>query len=137
METLEIQEATARLRMEWFDEYALGDFLGIFEGLEELFINQQGLQDTTDSWKGIARRHGRLERFEHHQRAVEVDEDSPYYEEEIDLSGLAMLKKLLRGMKNGPTQKPLNSLNIEFVELGCVSGLLVGDSIPADEDGYS
>jgi hypothetical protein len=129
LKALEIQEATTGLRMEHFYEYALRDFLDSFEGLEELFINQQGPQDSIRSWKGIARRHATLKRFVHHQRTVDLDEDSPYFEEEIDLPNLA-----IRDLDIDPNENPLSSLDLEFVGLACVPELLVSGSKSTDED---
>lgn len=123
LKTLEIQESSS-VSCSWTEDI-LADFLNAFEGLEELYISHVGPVPALDFWNRIIHRHTTLKRFVHHQRTIDIDDESPHFEEEHDLSDLAILGRELRQIKEAPSQNPLAWLNLEFIGLACVPERLV------------
>ncbi|KID73422.1 ATPase family AAA domain-containing protein 3C [Metarhizium brunneum] len=118
LKTLEIQESSS-VSCSWTEDI-LADFLNAFEGLEELYISHVGPVPGLGFWNRIIHRHTTLKRFVHHQRTIDIDDESPHFEEEHDLSDLAILGRELRQIKEAPSQNPLAWLNLEFIGLACV-----------------
>ncbi|KAG8405735.1 hypothetical protein J3458_021673 [Metarhizium acridum] len=118
LKTLEIQESSS-VSCSWTEDI-LADFLNAFEGLEELYISHVRPVPGLGFWNRIIHRHTTLKRFVHHQRTIDIDDESPHFEEEHDLSDLAILGRELRQIKEAPSQNPLAWLNLEFIGLACV-----------------
>ncbi|KAF5127134.1 hypothetical protein E5D57_008062 [Metarhizium anisopliae] len=118
LKTLEIQESSS-VSCSWTEDI-LADFLNALEGLEELHISHVGPVPGLGFWNRIIHRHTTLKRFVHHQRTIDIDDESPHFEEEHDLSDLAILGRELRQIKEAPSQNPLAWLNLEFIGLACV-----------------
>jgi hypothetical protein len=76
------------------DEYAMLQILSKslegLRGLRDLFISLPGPDATLNFWHAVAENLPQLTRFVHHQRVVNVDEDSPLFEEEMDLWDLSL-----------------------------------------------
>ncbi len=106
----------------------IGRFLEAFDGLEELFIAYPGPEDTRGLWDHVTRHQATLTKFVHHQREVNIDDESPHYEKLQDLSDLALLTRDLRQMKEDPSTNPLSMLDLEFLGLCCVPERLVRNS---------
>lgn len=71
--------------------FVIADLLEAFRGLEELFITDMGVSlDSTVVWSHVAHHRATLRRFVYHQRVVDQDEESPYFEKERDLRGLGI-----------------------------------------------
>jgi hypothetical protein len=59
----------------------LSAFLRALQGLRDLFIALLGPAPTLDLWRTIARHKSTLTRFVCHQRTVNLNENSPHFEE--------------------------------------------------------
>lgn len=103
----------------------LGDFVGAFDGLEELFITEPGPEYTLELWDRVTRHQATLRKFVYHQRMVDLD-DSPDYEKLQDNPYvLALVPGELRRMKEDPSQNPLATLDLDFLGLCCLPERLV------------
>ena len=60
------------------DEAAILDFLEAFEGLEELFIYTSSSLPAQDLWRAALHHKSTLRRFVHHQRAINMDNQSQF-----------------------------------------------------------
>ena len=69
----------------------LSTFLKTFQGLRGLFITLPGLVPILDLWRTIAHHKSTLPRFACRQSTVNLDENSPHYEREMDLLDLSFL----------------------------------------------
>lgn len=115
--TLELQETDSV--SDEFGEFIAKDFISGFEGLEELFLSQNGIE-TLRLWNTIARCHPSLRRFVYHPGTVNLNEESPYFEEECDLNDLAIVGRERRILKEDPFRNnPLARLNLESIGLCC------------------
>lgn len=123
LRTLEIQESDKVSRS--MGEDALSDFLDAFEGLEELFISHSGPAGSLELWNHVVRHHATLRRLVHHQRTVNIDYESPYFEEEFDLPDLEITGRDMRQIREDPSKNPLARLNLECIGLACIPERLV------------
>ena len=106
-------------------EYMNEDFISKCVGLEELFIGQCFL-DAMPLWHAIARCHPALRRFVFHQRNINLEEESPCFEEECDLNDLGIVGREVRLLREDPLQNnPLAKLNLDSIGLCCFPGRLV------------
>jgi hypothetical protein len=108
----------------------LEDFIGAFDGLEELFVTESGPENTLGLWKQVARHQATLKKFAHHQMTVEVDDQFSRFVRPRDLPDLGLLPQEFRRLKEDPSQSPLATLGLEFLGLCCVPERLVGLEIP-------
>ncbi|RFU79798.1 aaa family atpase [Trichoderma arundinaceum] len=127
LKSLEIQDSES-VSSEFWDKI-LEDFLATFEGLEELFIYQPGPTSTLHLWECISNHHASLKRLVHHQRIINTDEASPYFEEEHDLPDLSIRGHDLRRISEDPSLNPLAKLDLEFIGLSCVPERLSGSDL--------
>jgi hypothetical protein len=103
----------------------LEDFIGAFDGLEELFVTEPGPENALGFWKQVTCHQATLKKFAHHQMTVEPDEQFPRFERPRDLPDLGLLPRELRRLKEDPSQSPLATLDLEFLGLCCVPERLV------------
>jgi hypothetical protein len=104
----------------------ISGFLGIFEGLEELFIYTHGPSpETIDIWHSALRHKATLRRFSHHQRSINLDEDPPVFEKEYDLSDLSFVSWRIAELIKDPLRNPFSDLDLECIGLCCIPKLLV------------
>lgn len=120
---LEIQETDDVTHGE--ADHTLAQFLSAFEGLQELFISHQGPSHTLALWELFRGRHSTLRRFVYHQRTIDMEEDSPYFEEARDLPDLSLIEEDKHLLRENPAQSPLAELHIECLGLACVPELWV------------
>jgi hypothetical protein len=106
------------------------DFLATFQGLEELFVSYMGPEPTLQLWNQVILHHATLKRLVHHQRTVNLDDESPYFEEMKDLPDLAILSEEIREIKGDPSQNPLARLDLDFIGLCCIPERLVRTEVP-------
>ncbi len=106
----------------------IGDFLDTFDGLEELFISHAGPKKTRRLWNHVIRHQATLTKFVHHQRSRNVDDESPHFTKDHDLSDLGMNSRDWRLMEEDPSQNPLATLDLDFLGLCCVPDRLVKNS---------
>jgi hypothetical protein len=108
-------------------EDSISDFLGTFDGLEQLAISTGSPAQTLDIWRAALHHKSTLRAFAHHQRGMNEDEDSHYFEEECDLPdlSLSLFDEEIAEWTKDPSQHPFNELNLEFPGLCCVPVLLV------------
>ena len=66
-----------------------------------------------------------LTRFVCRQRTVNLDENSPYFEEEMDLLDLSLLPEDRAELDQSELHHPFAALNLECIGLGCAPQLLV------------
>ncbi len=66
-----------------------------------------------------------LTRFVCHQRTVNLNENSPYFKEEIDLLDLSLLLEDTAELDQSESHHPFVVLNLECISLGCTPQLLV------------
>ena len=69
----------------------ISTFLKAFQGVRDLFITLPRLVLTLDLWHTIAYHKSTLTRFVYRQRVVNFNENSPHFEEEINLLNLSLL----------------------------------------------
>ena len=101
-------------------DHALKVIIGAFYGLRELFISQCGPILPLDSSSLIVRHHAALQRFVYHQRTIDIDDESPTFEEEFDTSDLTIPEPYFGQMANEKDLNPLWYLNhLEGIALSC------------------
>jgi len=130
------------------------DFLVFFEGLEELFLGHPGPENTLELWNRVIHQQATLKMFVHHQRMVNLNDSSPYFEEELDLPDLGIILPLAedlgglspedreilleleatRPMGQDPSNNPLASLSLDFIGLCCVPERLVSEILEIPEN---
>ncbi|KAH9204561.1 hypothetical protein DL95DRAFT_529207 [Leptodontidium sp. 2 PMI_412] len=98
----------------------LSSFLGAFQGLKDLFVSLPGPVDTLELWRSIIHHKSTLTRFVCHQRSVDLHDDSPHFEEEIDLLDLSLLPEDRAELDRSESGHPFAALNLESIGLGCV-----------------
>lgn len=76
-------------------------------------------------WSLVAQHRASLRRFAYQQRSSGIDETSPFFEEEHDLSDLAIFGYAKRKLRKSPAENPLAQLNLEFIGLSCQPEILV------------
>lgn len=109
-------------------ELALRDLLTSFKGLQELYISEAGALDTIELWQRVAIHHrASLRKFVYHQRAVNVDEDSPLFGGEHDLPDLGISGHQMRHIKEDDSRNPLADLDLECLGLSCTPERLVSN----------
>ncbi|KAK3896511.1 AAA family ATPase, partial [Staphylotrichum tortipilum] len=99
----------------------IGDFLGAFEGLEELFISHHGPEHVLELWRRVAHHRATLKNFVYHRRAVSVKQgafSSPLYPH--DVPDLGVLSEDVCRMEEDPMKNPLATLDLNFMGLCCV-----------------
>lgn len=96
------------------------------KGIRDLFISLPGPDATLDFWHAVAENLPRLTRFVYHQRGVNVDEDSPLFEEQMDLWDLSLLPEDRERLDRSSSEHPLAGLQLECLGLGCTPLILVG-----------
>ncbi|KAF5537201.1 hypothetical protein FNAPI_11487 [Fusarium napiforme] len=111
LKRLEIQE--------WSETFVL-DYLNAFEGLEELFVGEAGPTSALELWGHVAHRHPNLKRFVGHQRMINSNEVSPYFERPCDVLDLGISGHSMRRIKEDHSQNPLAKLDLEFIGLPCI-----------------
>jgi len=103
----------------------LSTFLKAFQGLRDLFITLPRPVPTLDLWRTMAHHKSTLTRFICHQRTVDLNENSPYFEEEMDLLDLSLLPEDSAELDQSESHHPFAALNLECIGLGCAPQLLV------------
>ena len=103
----------------------LSMFLKAFQGLKDLFVTLPGPVQTLDFWRTIAYHKLTLTRFVCHQRTVNLNENSPHFEEEMDLLDLSLLPEDRTELDQSESHHPFAALNLECISLGCTPHLLV------------
>ncbi|KAF5597544.1 AAA family ATPase [Fusarium pseudoanthophilum] len=109
-----------RLEIQECNETFILDFLNAFEGLDELFLSQAGLNSALELWDHVAHRHPTLKRFVGHQRRTNTDQDSPYSGKPCDVPDLGIFGPSMRRIKEDPSQNPLAKLDLEFIGIPCI-----------------
>ncbi|KAF4501071.1 AAA family ATPase [Fusarium agapanthi] len=127
LKKLEIQESDAS--HEWSETFIL-NFLNALEGLEDLFVSQSGPTSALELWDHVAHRHPTLKSFVGHQRMINTDQDSPYFEKPCDVQDLAISGPSMSRIKEDPSQNPLAKLDLEFIGLACIPSLLKDILLP-------
>lgn len=70
----------------------------------------------------LGRRHeATLKKLVQYQRTISTDDESPYFEEELDLPDQGILGRELHEITEDPSRNPLMSLNLECIGVACVS----------------
>lgn len=114
------------------DEYymlqILSDSLNSLKGLRDLFISLPGPDVTLNFWRAVSKRLPQLTRFVYHQRAVNVDEDSLFFAEQMDLWNLSLLPEDRIRLDQSGSDHPFANLPLECLGLGCTPLILVGHS---------
>jgi hypothetical protein len=103
----------------------LSMFLGASQGLKDLFVSLPGPVETLEFWRTIAHHKSTLTRFVCHQRTVNLDDNSPHFEEEMDLLDLSLLPEDRAELDRSESHHPFAALNLECIGLGCTPQLLV------------
>jgi hypothetical protein len=103
---------------------AISTFLGAFEGLENLYVAHDAPTDTIAFWRSILNHKSTLTRFVYHQRALEIDEDSPHFQERCDYTDLSLNSEDVDELANSP-HHPFQELNLECIGLCCDEDYLV------------
>ncbi|KAJ9130920.1 hypothetical protein NKR23_g11970 [Pleurostoma richardsiae] len=98
----------------------LPPFLRKFQGLEELFLYTASRDDSMELWHALCHHRATLERFIHHHRAINLNEESDRFEEEIDEPTLSFIDpedvdKILDDSGN-----PLGHLDLRSLGLCCI-----------------
>ncbi|KAJ2996538.1 hypothetical protein NUW58_g947 [Xylaria curta] len=97
-----------------------------FTGFEELFVVEQGPECSIDLWDSAANHQATLKKFVYHQKALNLDEDSDYFEEFQDLQDLAILPLQIQALRDNSTQhNPFVRLDLECLGLSCAPGKLL------------
>lgn len=74
----------------------------------------------------LGRRHeATLKKLVQHQRTINTDDESPYFEGELDLPDQGILDRELHEITEDPSRNPFMSLNLECIGVACVSERLV------------
>ncbi|PVH91917.1 hypothetical protein DM02DRAFT_635787 [Periconia macrospinosa] len=125
LKCLEIQSA---ISYEESVEESVSEFLRSFHGLEQLAISTGSPAWALDIWRAALHHKSTLKAFAHHQRNINLDEDSPYFEEECDNPDLSLtlVDKEMAEWTRIPSQQPLTGLDLEFLGLCCDPELLTG-----------
>jgi hypothetical protein len=103
----------------------LSTFLKTCQGLRDLFTTLPGLVPTLDLWRTIGHHQSTLTRSVCHQRAVNLHENSPHFEEEVDLLDLSLLPEDRAELDRSESHHPFAAPNLECIGLGCTPQLLV------------
>ena len=103
----------------------LQSFLGAFQGLKDLFVSLPGPVETLELWRSMIHHESTLTRFVCHQRTVNLDDNSPHFEEEMDLLDLSLLPEDRAELDRSESRHPFAALNLESIGLGCVPQHLV------------
>jgi len=103
----------------------LQSFLGAFQGLKDLFVSLPGPVETLELWRSIIHHESTLTRFVCHRRTVNLDDNSPHFEEEMDLLDLSLLPEDRAELDRSESRHPFAALNLESIGLGCVPQHLV------------
>jgi hypothetical protein len=104
---------------------AISTFLGVFEGLENLYVAHFGPADTIAFWRSMLHHKSTLTRFACHLSVMDIDEDSSHYEEDFDLLDLSLLGKDVAKLRGNPLLHPFQELNQECIGLCCDAYYLV------------
>ena len=62
----------------------------MLNGLGDLFVALPGPDAALELWHAIAKAQPQLSRLVYHQRSMNIKEDSPHFEETIDLLDLSL-----------------------------------------------
>jgi hypothetical protein len=106
---------------------AIQPFLESFKGLEALFLSTSARSETLEIWRSASHHRATLTRFVHHQRTIDLDEESPLFELECDLPDLSFYE--VADLGEDPSQNPLGELDLKFVGLCCDSPFLVSGGL--------
>ncbi|KAK3897012.1 f-box-like domain-containing protein [Staphylotrichum tortipilum] len=99
----------------------IGDFLGAFEGLEELFISHHGAEHALELWRHVAHHRVTLKNFVYHRRAVSLGGDDSFSSlYPHDVPDLGILPEDMCRMEESPLKNPLAALDLNFMGLCCV-----------------
>ncbi|KAK4141252.1 uncharacterized protein C8A04DRAFT_31230 [Dichotomopilus funicola] len=134
LKTLELQYNDDVTQSERGDVVA-GDFLGVFEGLEELFFCNPKAEIAVELWHRVVHQQATLRRFVHHQRLIgssgisKQDMDFPPDPSMLWPQGYGKNRDIPRVEEDYP-QNPLASLNLEFIRLSCYQELLESFGLP-------
>lgn len=113
--SLEIQETD---ETSWWTSLTLLNFIGAFQGLEELFISRPGPDACPELWDCIACRHTTLKRLVQQQNAV-TDKTPPYFEWVNPIWDFALFGRDLRCIRDDPSLSPLAGFDLEFLGIAC------------------
>lgn len=73
------------------EEEIFQNFLGSFRGLENIYLSLAHPMFPKALWETVARHKATLRRFIYHARSVNVDHESEFFEEELDLNDMGFL----------------------------------------------
>jgi hypothetical protein len=124
LKSLELQ---SRVNDEIQPEETISEFLESFRGLEQLAVFTSGPSSTLDIWRAALYHKASLKLFAHHQRVIDLEEDSPFFEKESDLPDLSLsiFEEEIIQCPGSPSRNPLGELDLEFLGLCCHPKLLV------------
>lgn len=142
--SLEIYHTVDAQGFDGEEEHILATCLESIHGLEDLYLSLPGSTATRTVWGAAARHAITLQRFAYHTRHLDVDDESEFLAEEIDLMDMDLQSDCLRDdgrseaveADNEPwfteqSPNPLAALNIEFIGLACHPRRLVTPQTPA------
>ena len=104
---------------------AISTFLGAFEGLESLYVVHTEPAYTIEFWRSIIHHKSTLTRFAYHQRLIDLDIDSFYFEKEFDLSNLSLSSEDVAELRENPLHHPFQEFSLECIGLSCNTYYLV------------
>jgi hypothetical protein len=97
---------------------ALEDIFRIATNLTDIFLSLPRLTRTLENWRALARSKLPITRFVYHQRTVNIDDRSSWYEEEEDLDDLSLLPEDMDELETASEQHPFAKLNLACLGLG-------------------
>jgi hypothetical protein len=123
LRSLELQST---LNEEIDAEGSIAEFLGSFQGLEQVAISHGSPSFTRDIWDALVHHKSTLRTFVHHQRGLHDDSDSEDFEEvDTDSADLSLSERdVIEWSKDGAVH-PLSGLDLEFLGLCCVPDVLM------------
>jgi hypothetical protein len=108
-------------------EPPLLNFLGTFDGLEQLAIGGPAGYETLDVWRSTLLHKSTLKAFVNHQRDISTDDESLRFEEECDSidGSTSLFEKEMDQWNKDPSLHPFSELNLEFLGMCGIADCLV------------